>query len=90
MQEFQRLLGTECADHWFLPSLIEKLRRADKILAPGQCYTFVRLPIFAEGTYTIENLNPVPAKEHFGLTGELHKQIRHLKDGDKVRLRIVK
>jgi hypothetical protein len=88
-QEFQQLLGTECAEHWFLPPLIEELRRAGKILTARQCYTFVTLPIFAEGTYTVENLNPVWAKEHFELTGALHQKILHLQDGDKVRLTIV-
>jgi hypothetical protein len=87
-QEFEALLSTEAADDWFLPPLIEKLVRAGKVLTLGQCYTFVTLPIFVGGGYTVENLNPVPAHEHFGLTGELHKQIYHLKDGDQVRIRI--
>jgi len=89
-QEFQQLLGTESADDWFLPSLIEELMQAGKVLTEGRCYTFVTLPIFIGGTYTVENLNPVPAREHFGWTGEFHKKISHLKDGDKVRIRIVK
>jgi hypothetical protein len=87
--EFERLLGTDKADDWFLPPLIEKLINAGKALSPGQCYTFVTLPIFREGTYTAENLNPVDAREHFGLTGYNHKEISNLPDGATVNIKIV-
>jgi hypothetical protein len=88
--EFQRLLGTNKADEWFLPPLIEKLISAGKTLSPGRCYTFVTLPIFREGTYAVENLNPVDAREHFGLTGHIHKEISNLPDGATVEIKIVK
>jgi hypothetical protein len=87
--EFQRLLCTEAADHWFLPPLIEELIQAGRVLNEGQCYTFVTLPVFREGAYAAENLNPVDAKQHFGLTGSIHKQISSLQDGDTVRLKIL-
>lgn len=89
LSEFQGLLATEMADDWFLPALIEELIRAGKTLAPGRCYTFAILPIFREGTYTVENLNPVDAKEHFGLTGHMHKEISNLPDGTTVKIKIV-
>jgi hypothetical protein len=84
--EFLELLRTEKADEWFMPHLIEQLKMAGKTLKPDGCYTYVALPIFSEGKYEVSNLNPVPAAEHFGLTGETHRQIRHLPDGSKVRL----
>ena len=87
-EEFQTLCGMEVAVDWFLPPLIERLLKAGKSLARGQCYTFVTLPIFLGGTYTVENLNPVDAKEHFGLTALVHKQIRDAKDGDQIRIKI--
>ena len=87
--EFQQLLGTELVNDWFLPPLIEDLVQAGKILSEGRCYTFVTLPVFVDGTYTVENLNPVPAKEHFGLTGEIHKNLSHLQDGDTVSIRVI-
>lgn len=84
--EFLELLRTEKADEWFMPHLIEQLKMAGKALKPDGCYTYVALPIFSEGKYEVSNLNPVQAAEHFGLTGEIHRQIRQLPDGSKVRL----
>jgi Domain of unknown function (DUF1851) len=69
--------------------LIEKLIKAGKMLGPGRCYTYATLPIFREGAYTVENLNPVDAREHFGLTGYIHKQVSQIPDGATVRVKIV-
>jgi len=90
VEEFQRLLGTDITDEWFLPPLIEQLRLVNKVLQPGECYTYVILPIFAEGKYEPDNLNPVPAREHFGLTGGIHKDLQTFPDGAKVKLKVVK
>jgi hypothetical protein len=48
----------------------------------------VTLPVFRGGTYTVENLNAVNAKDHFGLTGHIHEEIFNLHDGDAVRIKI--
>jgi hypothetical protein len=85
---FRELLGTEVVAQWFLPPLIERLRNAGKLLGPGQCYTYVTLPVFAEGKYEVDNLNPVPAHEHFALTGQVLSQIQSLPNGAKVRLSV--
>ena len=87
--EFQHLLGTAMADEWLLPPLIENLIKAGKALSPGRCYTFVTLPIFREGTYAVENLKPVDAREHFALTGHIHKEISNLPDGAAVTCKVV-
>lgn len=89
VEHFQEQLGTAIADEWFMPYLVGQLHAAGKIPTADQCYTYVTLPIFAEGNYDVENLNPVPASEHFGLTGHLLAQIRELKDGDQVDINIV-
>ncbi|MET0935052.1 MAG: T6SS immunity protein Tdi1 domain-containing protein [Luteibacter sp.] len=81
---FNNLLREDVADDWLLPGLVEALIEAGKVRAEGECYTFVTLPIFAEGEYTVENLNPVPAKEHFQLTGAILEQIDDLPDGADV------
>ena len=69
------LLGTDIADEWFLPALIEQLHAAGKVPEEGECYTYVTLPVFEEGKYEVDNLNPVPAYEHFALTGDIHCEI---------------
>jgi hypothetical protein len=72
VEQFQSLLATELADEWFLPPLVEQLYAAGKIPKPGYCYTPVILPVFVQGKYTVSNLNPVPGKEHFALTAQVH------------------
>jgi hypothetical protein len=86
-EEFLELLGSERADEWFMAHLIEELKVAGKGLQPDYCYTYVTLPIFKEGKYEVSNLNPVPAVEHFSLTGAIHRQIRELPDGANVSLK---
>ena len=83
---FIAMLRTTTCDEWFMPGLIEQLRAAGKLLLPTHCYTYVTLPIFAEGKYEVGNLNPVPAWQHFNLRGEMHKQLRELLDGTNVRI----
>lgn len=78
---FESLLKTEIAVEWFMPSLVEELREAGKIASAGECYTYVVFPVFAEGGYDVENLNVVPASEHFALSGQLHAQIADVPDG---------
>jgi type VI secretion system (T6SS) immunity protein Tdi1 len=88
VDDFQQKLGTELADEWFLPHLVEQLHAAGKIPEPGECYTYVTLPIFQEGKYVVDNLNPVPADEHFALTGEVHHQIAALPEGARVKVTV--
>ena len=89
MGEFRERLGSEAADEWFLPGLVENLHTAGKIPAASACYTYKIFPVFAEGTYDVSNFNVVPAKEHFGLSGHLHREIQSVPDGSKVRVRVV-
>ena len=87
-EHFNELLASAEADNWFMPNLVEQLHAAGKIPTENQCYTYVTLPIFAEGNYDIENLNPVPASEHFAMTGELLNHLQGLKDGATVNFSI--
>ena len=89
LPEFRELLGTEAANEWFMPNLIEQLHAAGKVPASGECYTYVTLPVFAEGKYEVENFNPVPAYEHFSLTGHVLCEIQSLPLGTKVKLNVV-
>ena len=86
--KFRELLGTEKADEWFLPGLVEALRSSGKILATDQCYTYAILPVFAEGTFSVENMNPVSAAEHYSLAGHVHESIRQLPEGAKVQVTV--
>lgn len=86
--EFQRLLGTDRANEWFLPDLVEALHVAGKIPAAGECYTYAILPIFAEGKYEEWNFAPVPGHEHFSATAHQHEQLASLPDGTRVEISV--
>lgn len=83
---FREALGDERADDWFLPQLVETLHAMGKRTGEGECFTYAIYPIFAEGKYEPWNFAAVPAKEHFGLSGDIHRQVAELPDGAKVRL----
>jgi hypothetical protein len=87
--EFHEKLGSDIAAEWLMPHLVERLHTAGKIPEPGECYTYVTLPVFAEGEYSVENLNPVPAGEHFSVTGHILHEIAELPEGAKVKLQTV-
>lgn len=76
-------------DDWFLPPLVEQLRDAGKIAAPGQCYGFTILPIFEGGKYTVENAFVVSAREWLTWTGSAHEQVRDVPNGGQVRMKVV-
>jgi hypothetical protein len=89
VEHFHEQLRTELADEWLMPALVEELHAAGKIPEPGECYTYVTLPVFAEGKYEVDNLNPVPAGEHFSVTGHILHEIDELPDDGKVPLRTI-
>lgn len=86
--EFREKLMTEAREDWFLPALVSLLHEAGKRPAPGECFTYAIYPIFAEAKYVPENFKPVPAREHFGLSGDLHRQLCDLENGTTVRLTV--
>jgi hypothetical protein len=88
VEQFRELLGTEKAEEWFLPGLVEQLHATGKVPVVGECYTYVTLPVFAEGKYEVANLNAVPAKEHFAATAHVLREIHELPNGAKVRLNV--
>lgn len=86
---FRELLDTDIADEWFMPGLVAQLHGAGKVPIAGHCYTYVTLPVFAEGKYEVANLNPVPASDHFAWTGQTLKEIQGMRNGDRVQIRII-
>ncbi|UPG85895.1 DUF1851 domain-containing protein [Luteibacter aegosomatis] len=86
VDDFNARLREDVAEDWLLPPLIEALIEAGKTREDGECYTYVTLPIFAEGEYAVENLNPVSAREHFELTGSILQQLQDVPDGTKVNI----
>jgi hypothetical protein len=86
--EFRELLRGFARSDWFLPVLVASLHELGKRPGPGECFTYAIYPVFAEGQYVPENFTPVPPASHFGLSGDLHRQIQDLEDGAKVRVTV--
>jgi hypothetical protein len=83
---FRDALSSGQVDDWFMPALVAALYRAGKRPGEGQCFSYTIFPIFAEGRYDADNIWVAPTKEHFGLSGDLHRQISALPDGGKVQM----
>lgn len=87
--EFVELLGSsEKLHEWFLPGLVQALKAADKPLSPGQCYSYKTLPVFSDGSFSVDNMHALDAREHFGFTGEVMRQIQALPDGAQVTIKV--
>jgi hypothetical protein len=56
-------------------------------LPAGRCLSYTMLPVLG-GTYTLENRYPLSIREHAGVTGDMHRQIRDLPDGTEVEVRV--
>ena len=87
-QFYHKLLDVEQVNEWFLIDLTTQLRNSDKKLKDGQLYSYKKLPIMG-GDYTVDNFAPLNIVEHFGYTGDIHKQIKDLPDGTRVQIKIV-
>jgi hypothetical protein len=84
-EQFHTLLKTDYVHIWFMPDLVEQLRASGKTIQPGQCYTYVRLPVFADGTYDVSNIKPARALDHFASTGEIIRGIQDfVRDEDEL------
>jgi hypothetical protein len=89
IQDFEeKLKDIEQMNDWFMIKLTTALRLSGKELKDGQLYSYKKLPIIG-GEYTVDNFAPLDIVEHFGYTGDIHKQIKDLPDGTKVEIKIV-
>jgi len=77
------------ANHWLMIPLVDRLAAAGVHLQPGQCYSFLIPPVLGGG-YTIDNTIVLPIKEHYGVYGSYHEQLRHVPDGTQVVLKVTK
>jgi hypothetical protein len=90
LRQFKYLLEQdENLDNWFLPTLINQLEAAGKILGPNQIYSFKKLPVIG-GEYSIDNIDPTDISVHFAFSGQICEQIQNLPDGTKVKITIKK
>ncbi len=84
----QGLSDPENLADWFAASVVEQLHKQNMYLGPGQCYGYTTLPVFAEGSYGPENRFVLSVKEHLAFTADVHKQIMHMPEGSKIRIKV--
>src|SRR6266487_1881800 len=86
---FDRLLANSAdATRLLLSPVVEEVIRLHGPFPLGTCLSFSQLPVLG-GAYTVENRYRLSAVEHFGVTGDIHRQIRDLPHGAKVDIRVV-
>ena len=87
--DFEHLLEQpDQAARLLLAPVVEEYVRLHGPFPLGKCLGFTKLPVLG-GSYSIENRWLAPAVEHFGLTGQLHWQLKDLTEGTNVRIDIV-
>lgn len=68
------------ASDWLMIPLVDDLVAAGVTLAPGQCYSYVQLPVLG-GDYTVANIRVVSIDQHYKAFGPLHERIKGLTSG---------
>src|ERR1043166_1922762 len=72
---------------WFLAPLVDSLEIVGRHLESEQCYSFIKPPGLG-GDLTVANVMAIPIREHFGLWGEVFRQIKDLPDGGQIVLKV--
>jgi hypothetical protein len=67
--------------------LVDECAAAGLALGPGRCYCF-KIPLVLSGECAVENVGTISITEHYSFLADLHRRIRGLPDGAKVRLEI--
>ena len=86
--EFRGLLAdSENVDLWFGAPLADQLRDTGVARGPGECYSYVQLPILG-GEYEPGNFRVYDVVTHFRVWGPIHEKLRDLPDGASVEFHI--
>ena len=89
INEFESVLtDPRRREELLLLAVVRAFEAAAGKLSEGQCLGFTTLPVLG-GAYWVENRYALSVVEHASFTGDVHRQIRDLPEGAKVRLEIV-
>ena len=73
----------ENADQWFMPQLVGDLMARGVKLGPGECYSYKKPPVLG-GRIEPSNFEPTDLSVHFGILGQIHRQVKDLPPGTKI------
>ena len=82
------LADPETIDYWLGPALVGRLRDAGKPLAPGECYSYVTLPICG-GEFAPSNFTVYPLAHHLAVWGPFCEYARDLPDGTAFEIAVM-
>ena len=69
---------------WFKPELIRDAELAHRPLGPGECFSYT-IPPAVGGKYEPRNFQPTPFWVHLQLHGQMHRQLKQLPMGARIR-----
>lgn len=88
IEEFKsKLNDEEQVNEWFLPELVAQIKLSGLELCYKKLFSYKKLPVLG-GEYIPENFELFDVEVHFGLNGDIHRQIKDLPDGTKVNFKI--
>ena len=75
-----KLNQLEFVEEWFLPDLVEELKTKKGLLKQGKLYGYIKLPAIG-GEFEGDNFEQTDIEVHFGLSAQIHEQIKVLPEG---------
>jgi hypothetical protein len=83
----QAITDPDNSSVWFGASLVDQLRAAGKVLQPGECYSYLQLPMLG-GEYESDNFRSYDVVTHFRVWGPIHEQLHDLPDGATIEFKV--
>ncbi len=82
--EFKQIMvQPDNAAVWFVPQLVGDILTQGKLLKPGQCFGY-KVPPVLGGETEPGNLEPTDLDVHFGILGQIHRQVKDLPSGTPI------
>jgi hypothetical protein len=75
------------ANEWLIIPLVNRLVETGMVPGPGECYSYIRLPILG-GDYTTENTRIVTVGHHYKAFGPIHEKLKDIPDGTKIKFEV--
>jgi hypothetical protein len=83
-EEFKRLMvQPENANEWFALQLVGNLLTSGIRLGPGECFGY-KVPPVLGGEVNLNNFEPTDLQVHFGILGQIHRQVKDLPHGTPI------
>jgi hypothetical protein len=75
------------ANDWLLIPLVDELEAAGITLGPGQCYSYLEIPVLG-GSYSTSNVKVLSLEDHLKALGPIHEKIKDLPDGTVAKFEV--